>query len=314
MLFEAVEMKENSSALSVRRGLLYVGFAAIAWGTGGAVAAILYQHSGLGPIAVSFWRFFIGMLILAGVGFILSSKSKRSSMRTFLRDRWDWIIVIGFGLAVYQTAYFAAVQQSGLAVATVVTLGWGPILIAVGSHFMMGERIGRSGGFIIILAILGLGLLTGSGGFRLGSLQGLALAFLSAVCYACVTLMTRAIGRRGNVDQFNVTFFGTIVGTVFLLPFALFEGMIPLSESLFNSLCLLGYLGVIPTAVAYLLFNIGLSAIRATTASVIVLVEPVTAAIIAVLFLDEQLTILAVFGMIVLMSSVLILAFAEQKS
>lgn len=313
MVSEVAGAKEISSTLSVSRGLLYVSFAAIAWGTGGAVAAVLYR-TGLGPVAVSFWRFAIGMLVLTIVALILSSKDKRSAMRDFIRERWARIMVIGLGLAIYQTAYFAAVQYSGLAVATIVTLGLGPILMAIGSHLTMNERIGWSGALIIFFAILGLCLLTGGGDVETSSLLGLTFAFLSSVCYASVTLITRAMGRRGRTDQFNITFFGIIVGTVCLLPFALLEGLLPLSGNYLSSFVLLSYLGFVPTAVAYILFNTGLASVRATTASVIVLVEPVTAAVIAVLFLGEKLTPLAILGVIVLMASVVILALTERHS
>src|SRR5258706_15374165 len=56
-------------ATPVARGLSFVTIAAIAWGTGGIVAAILYRTSGLGPIAVSFWRTVIGEALLAAVYF-----------------------------------------------------------------------------------------------------------------------------------------------------------------------------------------------------------------------------------------------------
>ncbi|CAM5696714.1 hypothetical protein SGLAM104S_09169 [Streptomyces glaucescens] len=48
----------------------------------------------------------------------------------------------GVGLAVFQTAYFAAVAATGLAVATVVTLGAGPVLSALGARLTLGERLG----------------------------------------------------------------------------------------------------------------------------------------------------------------------------
>ena len=54
-------------ATPVARGLTFVTIAAIAWGTGGVVAAILYRTSGLGPISVSFWRTAIGVVLLAAV-------------------------------------------------------------------------------------------------------------------------------------------------------------------------------------------------------------------------------------------------------
>src|SRR3712207_7061447 len=59
--------------------------------------------------------------------------------------------------------------------------------------------------------------------------------------------------------------------------------------TLFRSAGWLAYLGVVPTALAYGLFFAGLARIRATTASVVALVEPVTAALIGVLVLGERL-------------------------
>jgi len=46
------------------RAVLYIVIAATAWGTGGAVASVLYSHSGLGALAVSCWRFVGGSVAL----------------------------------------------------------------------------------------------------------------------------------------------------------------------------------------------------------------------------------------------------------
>jgi len=51
----------------VRRGVAFALIAAIAWGTGGVGAAILYRDTGLGPVATSFWRIAVGALVLAAV-------------------------------------------------------------------------------------------------------------------------------------------------------------------------------------------------------------------------------------------------------
>jgi DME family drug/metabolite transporter len=299
--------------LSVGRGLAYVFVAAVAWGTGGAVAAVLYRTSGLGPIAVSFWRFVSGAVLLAAAARLLGGRGAVASARDLLRGRWAWLGIIGAGLAIYQTAYFAAVQRSGVAAATIVTLGLGPILIAIGSHITMAERIGRSGVWTIGLALLGLVLLTGGGDVGPAPMQGLALAVLSAVGYAGVTLLTRAMGRRNRGgDQYNVTLLGTVIGMVCLLPVAALEGLVPSDGDPLRNGAMLVYLGAVPTALAYALFNVGLSSVRATTASVIALMEPVTAAVIAVVFLGERMTALATVGTIVLMTAVVILARAEH--
>ncbi len=306
-------MKSNQQTPSINRGLVYVLFAAIAWGTGGAVAAMLYKNSEIGPIAVSFWRFAIGALLLATLALIISLRRGNSTIFDLIRYKWGQLLFLGSGLAIYQTAYFGAVQQSGLAVATIVTLGLGPILIAIGSHLTTTERINRSGVLTIAFSLVGLVLLTGGDDIGAQPIQGITLALLSAIGYAGVTLMTRAMGRNNSTDQFNVTLLGIIIGTFFLLPFAFLEGVTPTAGDFLYNVSLLGYLGLVPTALAYVLFNIGLTSIRATTASIIVLIEPVTAALIAVLFLGERLAILGVVGTIILLLSVIFLALGERN-
>jgi DME family drug/metabolite transporter len=88
-----------------------VFIAAVAWGTGGAVAAVLYRTSGLGPIAVSFWRFVVGAALLVAAAPLLRSPAG-SSVRELVRTRPGWLVGIGAGLAISQSAYFAAVQRA----------------------------------------------------------------------------------------------------------------------------------------------------------------------------------------------------------
>ncbi len=68
-----------------------------------------------------------------------------------------------------------------------------------------------------------------------------------------------------------------------------------------------------PTALAYGLYFAGLAAVRATTASVISLIEPVSAAAIAVLFLGERLTMATAIGTGVLLTAVAALAVTEAR-
>jgi DME family drug/metabolite transporter len=76
---------------------------------------------------------------------------------------------------------------------------------------------------------------------------------------------------------------------------------------------LLLYLVAVPTAVAYALFFAGLAVVRATTASVVALVEPVTAAVLGVGLFGERLTGPAVLGGAMLMGTVLLLVRAESS-
>ncbi|MEU5566629.1 DMT family transporter [Micromonospora musae] len=309
---------------TVGRGIFYIFVAAVAWGTGGAAAAVLYEISGMGPVAVSFWRFVGGVLLLTAGHLVFRRHSMALAPRPAgtqavarsSHDRWRQVLTTGVGLAIYQTAYFAAVGYAGLAVATMVTLGSGPILIALGSR-AMGERLGRPGAVTVAMALIGLVLLLSGGSTNTATapMRGIACALLSAVGYAGVTLVNRKIGGDGTSGSPQATALGGFtVGMVCLLPLALIEGLLPTSGDFRQVLGLLAYLGAVPTAVAYSLFFVGLASVRATTASVIALIEPVTAASIAVLLLNERLTVTATIGSVMLLAAVVALIFSERRA
>lgn len=269
---------------------VYLVVAAVAWGTGGAVASLLYQESGLGPVAVSWWRFVIGAAMLA---VFIRPRDLRGQPRALL---------LGLGMAISQTAYFAAVGRSGVAVATVITLGVSPLLVAIGERMLLAERITRWQGATLLLAIGGLGLLTLAGSDTApASVSGVALALVSGATYAGVILVQRINGSTS--DPYRGALVSFVVGAVILLPLALVEGIFP-AKGAGSTVAMLVYLGAVPTALAYGLFFAALGRVKATTASVVALLEPVTAAAIGVTLLHEQLTVAALTGALVLLLAV----------
>jgi DME family drug/metabolite transporter len=92
------------------------------------------------------------------------------------------------------------------------------------------------------------------------------------------------------------------------------EGLLPTAGDRGQALGLLGYLAVAPTALAYALFFAGLAVVRATTASIVALIEPLTATVIAMLWLGEQMTVATAAGSALLVSAVLALTWYERRS
>jgi drug/metabolite transporter, DME family len=296
----------QGSTLPVGRGLWFVCLAATAWGTGGAVAAVLYDTSGLGPVAVSWWRFAGGVVLLAVARRWLGP----GRALRFPHDTWRRVAVTGGGLAVSQTAYFVAVDLTGLAVATVVTIGAGPVLVAVGARFARIERLDGGRLAAALIAVAGLVLLVGTGSGPV-SFAGVGFALLSAAAYAAVTLLTR---HGGPLPRYDAALGAFGAGAVMLAPLAWASGPVPAGGDLPTTFGLLLYLVVVPTALAYALFFAGLAVVRATTASVVALVEPVTAAALGVWLFGERLTGTALLGGTMLMGTVLLLVHAERRS
>lgn len=305
----------SAVVLSVGRGLTYLIFAGIAWGTAGAAASLLYAVSDLGPVALSFWRCAGGcLLLLAARVFLRPGGAGRGAASGPRRRRVGRMLATGLALTVFQTAYFAAVQDTGLAVATVVTLGAGPVIIALGARLLLGERLGVGGICAVTGALAGLAVLVLGGGASEVRPAGVLLALLSAAAYAVMTLLTRWFGRDGaGGDPVTTSAWSFGIGTVCLLPFALAEGMLPHTAALGPVLGLLVYVAAVPTALAYALYFAGASVVRSATVSVIMLLEPVSAAVIAVVLLGERLTTATVLGTLLLLAAVAGLAYGEAR-
>jgi DME family drug/metabolite transporter len=298
-------------ALSAGRGLLHVVFAATAWGTAGAVAALLYRGSGLGPLGLTFWRAAGGFALLLAVRLMRPRRpGPRRGRQPAVR-----ILTTGAGLTLFQAAYFCAVRSTGLAVATVVTLGSGPVMIALVARLTMGERLGRGGVLAVAVAPVGLAVLVLGGGHTSVRPAGVVLAVLSAAGYAGITLLTRWHGSRGTAaDPLDTSLWSFGICAVLLLPAALGEGIAPHAADLGRTLLLLAYLATVPTALAYALYFAGAAVLRAATVSVIALIEPVSAAALAVLLLGEHLTPATLAGTVILLTAVAALAWQEAST
>ncbi|KAB2971603.1 EamA family transporter [Streptomyces sp. SS1-1] len=299
------------SGLPVGRGLLFLTVAGAAWGTAGAAASLVYRASDMGPVTLSFWRCAVGFLLLLAVHAM--RPRTRAAGPAPLRRKVLRAGATGLGLAVFQTAYFAAVEATGLAVGTVVTLGAGPVFIALGARLMLGERLGRGGVAAVAGALTGLGVMAlGDSGATVRP-AGVLLALLSAAGYSVMTLLTRKWGRDGGADAASTSVWAFAVTSVCLLPFALAEGLVPHAAEPARVGWLLLYIAAVPTALAYALYFAGAAAVRSATVSVIMLLEPVSAAVLAVLLLGEQLTAATCLGTLLMLGSVVGLALAEAR-
>ncbi|MFI1444839.1 DMT family transporter [Streptomyces fructofermentans] len=311
-------MSNSVAGLPVGRGLFYLVVAGVAWGTAGAAASLVFRAGDMGPVALSFWRCSCGLALLLAARSLRRPRAARGDRRYVAeRPRRRTVLLrtgaTGLGLAVFQTAYFAAVGSTGLAVATVVTLGSGPVLIALGARLTMGERLGRGGRAAVVGALAGLVVLVLGGGGVTVRPAGVGLALVSAAGYSAMTVLTRRWGRSGGTDASATTVGAFAVTAVCLLPFALVEGLVPHTDDPVRVAVLVAFVAAVPTALAYALYFAGAAVVRSATVSVVMLLEPVSAALLAVTLLGEHLTAATVVGTSLMLGSVAGLALAEAR-
>ncbi|HEX2143016.1 MAG TPA: EamA family transporter [Glycomyces sp.] len=307
----APEMRPETG--SARRGLAFLTVTGLAWGTTGAASELVYRAGDLGPAALSFWRHLGGLALLLAFTAVRPSRPRPKST-TPIRRRAALLIGAGIGMAVFQAGYFFAVEATGVAVATLLTLGSGPILTAFGSRFLLGEGLGRGGLIAVAGALAGLAVLVGGNAAGVVEPAGVVWSLLSAAGYAFVTLLGRLTGRRGDgEDPFTLTMWSFGIGATVLLAPAWFEGLLPRGGDTVQTVALVAYLAVFTTALAYPFYFAGAALVRATTSSVMMLLEPVTATLLAVAFLGEPFTFATAAGSLILLGSIAALAAAESR-
>ncbi|MGE3267811.1 MAG: DMT family transporter [Chloroflexota bacterium] len=289
--------------LAGQRGLLVILLAAILWGTVGVTTRTIFSVAETTALTVAFLRLALALpVLLVTTTALIGRRSFHVSCRHV-----GLMSLIGVMLALYQLCYFGAIQRVGVAVATLVTLCAAPVIVAVISVGLLGERPTRK---LLAAATLAIGgtvlLIRPAEGANQpeGAGLGLLLALGSATGYALVALASRAIARENHPLTSMTVGFG--VGALALLPALLLEGVSFSFPP--EGWALLLYLGCVPTALAYVLFTIGMRTTVATVASLVTLIEPLTAATLAWLLFDEQLGPLALVGGGLLLTAVFLLA------
>lgn len=292
-----------SSATADRGRLWLILLAAALWGTVGITTQALYRLTATNPLSVGFFRLAIAAPALAlGCWSALGRRSLRITRHDLAR-----IALIGLMLALYQACYFAAIVRVGVTLATLVTLCLAPVIVALLSVALLGERPTRRTLAALVCALVGIACVvgSGSGGARASfNLGGILLACGSALGYAIVTLAGRAIAGRYHPLQINAVAFAT--GALVLLPLALATGFVAVYPA--RGWLLLAYLGLVPTALAYLLFVAGMRTTPATVASIATLLEPLTAAVLAAVLFGERLEPLGLLGAGLLLAALVALA------
>jgi DME family drug/metabolite transporter len=282
-----------------RRGFLLVVLAALCWGTSGFSGRIVADRTDLGPLDIAWHRMAIGAAVLL-IGTALTRRRRTAPATPLTRGTAVRLVLVGAGLAAYQVAYFAAVATAGVSIATLVALGLAPLLIAVGATVLGHGRPDRATIVALVVALTGLVLLVGvSAGVDTGTtvVLGALLAVGSALGYAVVTL-----AGAGVPAGIPVTLAGFAGGALLLTPVALIVGLRFTGDPVARGVLL--YLGVVPSALAYALFFAGLRTVPGAVASIVTLLEPLTATALATTFLGERLAPAALAGGVLVLAAV----------
>lgn len=282
-------------------GIVQVSLAGVLWGTGGITLQVIRDHASMSFVTISGYRMLIAAVALGAAVVLLR---RGAELVALLRSSPGTACLVGVGTGAYQALYFGAVVEVGVTVATVVSLGLAPVLLtaAEAAHHRRHPGVRRL--LVLAAALAGLVLVSGAAGQESTGPNpwlGVALAVASGTTYAATTALGRPLSQR--TDPLALTTVATTAGAVALVPAALLLGG-PLTTGDPVALGALAYLGVMTMALAYGLLYAGLRTTSSTAAVIASLLEPVTAAIVAALFLDERVGVLGALGILLVLAAV----------
>lgn len=250
------------------------------------------------PEHLVLFRFLVASLALAVYALIV---------RMPLPQWRDWPPLMGLGLlgiSIYHTALSTGLQSVGSGPAAIL-IACGPVFVALMAYSLGHERLSAVGWVGIGVAFFGAALIAVTdhpGTFRLET--GALLILLAALTTSVYFVFQRGLVQKYGALRFTV--YSIWAGTLPLLLFLPGLGD-QLSRASAASVWGVVYLGIFPSAVAYMTWNYALSIAPASQVTSFLYVSPVLAYVFALFLRGEVPSLLAVIGGAIALAGVIVL-------
>jgi drug/metabolite transporter (DMT)-like permease len=285
-----------------RRGLALFVAMCVIWGI--PYLLIKVSLEGLSPVDLVFIRFALGAVLLVPIALT------RVEVRPIL-GRWGWIVaytIIEMGVPwvlLSDAELRISSSLSGLLVSTVPLIG-----VLIGLLTRSGERHGWRRILGLVVGLVGVGVLVGFD-ISASTFGAIAEVLVVAICYATGPyIITR---KLSDLPALGVIAGSLLLAAVAYAPAAIVQ--LPHAWPSGQVIAAVVTLGVVCTALAFLLFFALISEIGPVRATVITYVNPAVAVTLGVLLLHERVTGgIAVGFVLILCGSVLAARAAPART
>jgi drug/metabolite transporter (DMT)-like permease len=256
------------------------------------------------PFTLTLVRSFIAA---AGMGTLLLIRGKRVSIR---REDRGLVLLLGFlGISLNQFLFLYGIRFTTAANAALL-YSTTPIIVLLFSRGFLGERMSQRKVLGILIAFAGVLLVIFERGLD-ASMQfvyGNLIIFVAVTAWGLYTVLgKRLITRYGPIEASACTM---LVGTALFLPIGLVSALHFPYETLGTGAWLqIGYLGLVTSVVAYLLWYSALARIEAAKAALFTNLQPILTTILAVLLLGQDVTLQFVVGGVIAIFGVVLAQF-----
>ena len=265
-----------------------MALAAVCWGLSGGVGGILLSD-GWDPFVVSFYRGAIGFLFVFAWLVLRPRRSGLSSGRL-----WFWSILAGVGVAGNFSFYFVSIAQGSVAVAATL-MYCAPVVVYLVSFVLKLESPSALKWVAIALVMLGITLLTQVYDVNASSVTplGVVAGLLAGLSYTVFIFSFKFAAPHGSPQAILSIAFAILVA-VLIWPVGAEQVVMVLGTSDWPLFAVLGVLGA---GLSFVVYVIGLNHTTPALASIMAMLEPITASLFGIVVLHQTLTGPQIMGM-----------------
>lgn len=278
------------------------------WGTIGWFVKNLYAF-GFTPMEVVTLRVWFTAIILVTYMALIAPKNLKLHSVTDLK----YFVGTGiFSIIFFNYCMFTAIELSTIPVATAL-LYTAPAFVTILSFFLFKEPLTRLKMMALAITLFGCCLVVGLTPTSMQDIQFASILFGigSGFGYALYSIFSKF--ALNKYTSLTVTTFTFVVAAIAVLPFFPYEEKINL---LLNPIVLfyaIG-LGLLPTALAYIIYTYGLQYVEASKASILSTTEPVVATLIGILIFQESFSAVQMLGMGCIIGAVILMQVYGNKT
>lgn len=281
-----------------KKALILAAITVFIWGSSFAsISASL--HGGYSAGHLILIRFIIASIIFAVIAFLPGISFQLPKKEDLFK-----IALLGWiGISVYHICVTFG-QLTITAGTAGMLIGSAPIFTTIIAVLVLKERLGTIGWFGLAFGFVGIlliGIGTGDSLFNIS--PGVFLVIIAAIATSLFFVYQKSLLLKYNPIELTAYF--TWAGTIPFLVFA--PGLLQdIQHATLEANLAAIYIGVFPTAIAYLMWAIALSISKASSISSLLYAEPVIAIVVAWLWLGELPAVLSIVGGFIAILGVLI--------
>ncbi|MBY9074015.1 EamA family transporter [Nocardioides sp. WL0053] len=276
-------------------------------------------RAGVDPVTLTTVRVTGTFLLLA----LIAALFRRSALRPPTGRLGLLVVVHGvIGVAALQWTYFVAIDRLPVGMALLLEYQ-APILVAVWARFVQKEQVRNRMWAGLALAMVGLAAATGVVDGATFDAVGIAAGFGAALCFATYFL----VGEHGvgALDPLRVIVWSFFVAALALnlvhpvtsFPTELLTEQVSLLGSLEEYVApvwaLLGWIVVLGTVVPFAVELFALRHLRATTVTMVAMLEPVGVSALGWVWFHERLDAVALLGGVAVVTGIVLAQSARRE-